>query len=108
MWAGTSGITFVTTIVKLFIINIMPFTQGIDQAIEDYGDIDSRIDAAQVEAESTRATALDLQSRAEALKTEAEQVSLEDLLGNGLIIDYSGDNLMIPTLLWVAISAKQC
>ena len=75
----------------------MPFmiTQSIDQAIEDYGDIDPRIDAAQVEAESTHSTAQDLQSRAEVLKTEAEQVSLKDLLGKELMIDYSGGDSMI-------------
>ena len=32
-------------------------------------------------AESTHTTALDLQSRAETLNTEAKQISLEDLLG---------------------------
>ena len=56
-------------------------TQGIEQEIEDYRDIDSRIDTAQVEAESTRTAALDLQSRAEELNAEVKQVSLEDLLG---------------------------
>lgn len=56
-------------------------TQGIEQAIEDYRDIDSRIDATQVEAESTHTAALELQSRAEALNAEAKQLSLEDLLG---------------------------
>jgi hypothetical protein len=71
----------VTSIARSFTICDIPYTQGIDQAIEDYSYIDSRIDAAQVEAESTRAAALDLQSRAEALNTEAKQISLEDLLG---------------------------
>lgn len=60
---------------------IISYAQGIEQAVEEYRVIDSRIDAEQVQAESTRNAALDLQTRAEALNAEANQVSLEDLLG---------------------------
>lgn len=55
--------------------------QGVEQARDDYRDVQSRIDSAQLAAESTLTTAKHLQLRAEALNTEAQQVSLQELLG---------------------------
>lgn len=55
--------------------------QGIRQAVEDYNAIATRISAAQDQANSTHATAEELQSRAEDLNAKANQVSLQDLKG---------------------------
>ena len=56
--------------------------QGVDEAIEDYRSIESMIMTEQEEANSTHRIAMDLQTRAKRVDAQANQVSLEELLGN--------------------------